>query len=51
MQTGLERIAEKARKETKLVIWEKFQKIKESFPLRSPRLYIPFVRMQSLAVL
>ncbi len=33
------------------VTWEKFQKIKESFPLRKPRLYIPYVRMKSLAVL
>jgi len=33
------------------IIWEKFQKIKESFPLRCPRLYIPFARMQFLAVL
>jgi RNA-directed DNA polymerase len=33
------------------ITWETFQKIKKSFPLRCPRLYIPFVRMQSLAVL
>jgi group II intron reverse transcriptase/maturase len=33
------------------IIWEKFWKIKKSFPLRCPRLYIPFARMQSLAVL
>lgn len=31
--------------------WEAFQKIKETFPLRRPRLYVPFSRMQSLAVL
>ena len=33
------------------IIWEKFHKIKKSFPLRRPKLYIPFARMQSLAVL
>ena len=33
------------------ITWEKFLKIKKSFPLRSPRLYIPFTRMQSFAVL
>lgn len=31
--------------------WEAFYKIKETFPIRSPRLYVPFARMQSLAVL
>jgi len=33
------------------ITWEVFQKIKESFPLRRPRLYVPFSSMQSLAVL
>ena len=33
------------------VTWEKFQKIKQSFPLRRPRLYVPYSRMKSLAVL
>ena len=33
------------------IIWETFHKIKKSFPLRRPKLYIPFARMQSLAVL
>lgn len=33
------------------VNWERFQKIKESFPLRKPKLYIPYLRMKSLAVL
>lgn len=33
------------------VSWDAFQKIKETFPLRSPRLYVPFGRMKSLAVL
>ena len=33
------------------VTWEKFLKIKETFPLRRPKLYIPFARMKSLAVL
>ena len=31
--------------------WETFQKIKQSFPLRFPRLYIPFARMSFLAIL
>ena len=33
------------------VTWEKFSKIKQSFPLRQPRLYVPYSRMKSLAVL
>ncbi len=33
------------------VTWEKFQKIKRSFPLRRPRLYVPYSRMKSLAIL
>ena len=33
------------------VTWEKFQKIKASFPLRRPRLYVPYSRMKSLAIL
>lgn len=31
--------------------WEKFQKIKERFPLQRPKLFIPYNRMQSYAVL
>jgi len=33
------------------VTWEKFHKIKQSFPLRQPRLYVPYSRMKALAVL
>ena len=33
------------------VTWEKFWKIKQTFPLRRPRLYVPYSRMKSLAVL
>jgi group II intron reverse transcriptase/maturase len=33
------------------VIWEKFQKIKTSFPLRRPKLSIPYARMKQHAVL
>ena len=33
------------------VTWEKFQKIKQSFPLNRPRLYVPYSRMKPLAVL
>jgi len=33
------------------VTWEKFRKIKQTFPLRRPRLYVPYSRMKSLAVL
>jgi group II intron reverse transcriptase/maturase len=33
------------------VTWEKFQKIRDAYPLRQPRLYIPFERMPSLVVL
>jgi hypothetical protein len=33
------------------VTWEKFRKMKQSFPLRRPRLYVPYSRMKSLAVL
>jgi RNA-directed DNA polymerase len=33
------------------VTWSKFQKIKEVHPLRLPKLYVPFARMPSLAVL
>ncbi len=33
------------------ITWGKFQKIEETFPLRRPRLYIPYDRMKSLAVL
>jgi hypothetical protein len=33
------------------VVWETFYKIRESFPLRRPRLYVPFAKMQTLAVL
>jgi RNA-directed DNA polymerase len=33
------------------VTWEKFQKIKELFPLQRPRLVIPYRELQSLAVL
>ncbi len=33
------------------ITWEKFLNIKKSFPLRCPRLYIPFTRMKSLAIL
>ena len=33
------------------VTWEAFQKIIESFPLCRPRLYVPYSRMKSLAVL
>ena len=33
------------------VSWEKFQRIKETFPLQRPKLYVPYSRMQSLAVL
>lgn len=33
------------------VTWEKFQKIRNAYPLRQPRLYIPFNRMPSLVVL
>jgi RNA-directed DNA polymerase len=33
------------------IIWETFHKNKKSFPLRRPRLYIPFAKMQTLAVL
>lgn len=33
------------------VKWETFHKIKETFPLKVPRLYIPFMRMSSLAIL
>ncbi len=33
------------------ITWEKFHKIKETFPLRRPRLYVPYVKMKSLAVL
>jgi RNA-directed DNA polymerase len=31
--------------------WEKFHAIKRSFPLKRPRLYVPYSRMQDLAVL
>jgi group II intron reverse transcriptase/maturase len=33
------------------VTWEKFWRIKQTFPLRRPRLYVPYSRMKSLAVL
>ena len=33
------------------VNWEKFQRIKAANPLRAPRLYVPYSRMQALAVL
>lgn len=33
------------------IVWETFHMIRESFPLRRPRLYIPFAKMQTLAVL
>jgi len=33
------------------IVWETFHKIRKSFPLRRPRLYIPFAKMQTLAVL
>ena len=33
------------------VTWESFQKIKATFPLCRPRLYVPYARMQNLAVL
>lgn len=33
------------------VSWDKFVKIKGHYPLRRPRLYVPYSRMQSLAVL
>ena len=33
------------------IVWETFHKIRKSFPLRRPRLYIPFAKMQTFAVL
>ena len=33
------------------VTWEKFQKIRDVYPLRQPKLYIPFNRMPTLVVL
>ncbi len=33
------------------ITWEKFQKIKETFPLRRPRLYVPYRMMKSYVVL
>ncbi len=33
------------------VDWDKFQKIKTSFPLQRPKLHIPYMRMQQYAVL
>ena len=33
------------------VTWESFHKIKATFPLCRPRLYVPYARMQNLAVL
>ena len=33
------------------IVWETFHKIRKSFPLRHPRLYVPFAKMQTLAVL
>ena len=32
------------------VTWEKFQKIKQNFPLCRPRLYVPYSRLKALAV-
>jgi hypothetical protein len=33
------------------ITWKKFHKIKETFPLRRPRLYVPYSMMKSFAVL
>jgi RNA-directed DNA polymerase len=40
-----------SRSQRSKITWEKFCRIKESFPLKRPRLYVPYSRMQDLAVL
>lgn len=40
-----------SRSQRGIITWEKFQKIKETFPLRRPRLYVPYSMMKSYVVL
>ena len=40
-----------SRSQKSYVTWEKFNKLKELYPILKPRLSIPYTRMQRLAVL
>jgi hypothetical protein len=34
-----------------MIRWEQFQQIKEQFPLLRPKLYLPYPKLQAIAIL